>query len=233
MAGYICKIVLEDTHPPVWRRVVVPERITFAEMHEIIQVIFGWEDEHLHDFSIPADHIRIDDGEEFSEEDYNEKDTLVGAFFNNYKWIRYTYDFGDDWRHKINIEKKDDAYDKRYATLLKFKGNNFMEDSGGVWYGENQETEEYNVEYVNRQLEKMLFTRHDELQEEVLLKDKLRTIQEAINKLFLLKYMELSSLRVCTKCISIYIRIIRIKRNSRVMYTGMQDSIHLSGRCIC
>lgn len=29
MAGYICKIVIEDTHPPVWRRVIVPDRITF------------------------------------------------------------------------------------------------------------------------------------------------------------------------------------------------------------
>ena len=30
MAGYICKIVIEDTHPPVWRRVVIPDKITFC-----------------------------------------------------------------------------------------------------------------------------------------------------------------------------------------------------------
>lgn len=60
MAGYICKIVIEDTHPPVWRRVVIPERITFAELHEIIQILFGWDDAHLHDFQIPADRIYID-----------------------------------------------------------------------------------------------------------------------------------------------------------------------------
>ncbi len=33
MAGYILKIVLEDTHPPVWRRVVIPERISFYELN--------------------------------------------------------------------------------------------------------------------------------------------------------------------------------------------------------
>ena len=36
MAGYICKIIIENTHPPVWRRVIVPNRITFKELHEVL-----------------------------------------------------------------------------------------------------------------------------------------------------------------------------------------------------
>lgn len=44
MAGYILKIVIEDTHLPVWRRVMVPDKLTFADLHEIIQVLFGWEE---------------------------------------------------------------------------------------------------------------------------------------------------------------------------------------------
>lgn len=47
MAGYICKIVMENTHPPVWRRVLIPDKITFEELHEIIQILFGWDNEHL------------------------------------------------------------------------------------------------------------------------------------------------------------------------------------------
>ena len=31
MPGYTCKIVIEDTHPPVWRRVIIPDQITFFE----------------------------------------------------------------------------------------------------------------------------------------------------------------------------------------------------------
>ena len=27
--GYTCKIVIEDTHPPVWRRVIIPDQINF------------------------------------------------------------------------------------------------------------------------------------------------------------------------------------------------------------
>ena len=36
MAGYMLKVLLEDTHPPVWRRIIVPEKITFADLHDSI-----------------------------------------------------------------------------------------------------------------------------------------------------------------------------------------------------
>ena len=111
MAGYICKIVIEDTHPPVWRRVVIPDKITFFELHQIIQTVFQWEDVHLHDFRIPSDDIVInDEGEDGQGYNYGEFDTTIDYIFENYKWIRYTYDFGDDWRHRINIEKYDPEY---------------------------------------------------------------------------------------------------------------------------
>ena len=43
MPGYTCKIVIEDTHPPVWRRVIIPDQITFFELHKIIQIILQIE----------------------------------------------------------------------------------------------------------------------------------------------------------------------------------------------
>ena len=56
MAGYILKIVIEDTHPPVWRRIMVPDHITFADLHNMIQLVVVGEDVNLHDFSIRMDH---------------------------------------------------------------------------------------------------------------------------------------------------------------------------------
>ena len=107
MAGYILKIVIEDTHPPVWRRILIPEKITFEELHRVIQIIFGWSGEHLHDFRIPSEYICIDDGEEaWDAYHYVETETLVESFLLEYKWVRYTYDFGDEWRHKIIYEKR-------------------------------------------------------------------------------------------------------------------------------
>ena len=43
------------------RRVIVPNRITFEELHEVIQILFSWENEHLHEFAVPGDRIYISD----------------------------------------------------------------------------------------------------------------------------------------------------------------------------
>lgn len=134
MAGYILKITIENTHPPVWRRIIIPEKITFADLHEMIQIVFGWEDEPCHDFRIPSKYICIDDGQELrGRYHYMEGETPVESFLLSNNWVRYTYDLGDMWHHKIVYEKTDETYEKRYATLLKFKGDNFLEDSEENW----------------------------------------------------------------------------------------------------
>lgn len=167
MAGYICKIVIEDTHPPVWRRVVIPDKITFFELHQIIQTVFQWEDVHLHDFRIPSDDIVInDEGEDGWSYNYGEFDTTIDYFFENYKWIRYTYDFGDDWRHRINIEKYDPEYKERCSKLLKYKGDNFMEDSGGIWAGEMEDSRyPFDKEFVENQLDAISFPEYEQKKE--------------------------------------------------------------------
>lgn len=43
MSGISIKITLENTHPSVWRRVIISENISFADLHEVIQTVFGWE----------------------------------------------------------------------------------------------------------------------------------------------------------------------------------------------
>lgn len=82
MAGHVLKIMLEDTHPPVWRRIIVPERITFEELHEMIQIIFDWDDDHLHDFHIPSKNLCIDNGEDsWNFNHYREDETLLEQIF--------------------------------------------------------------------------------------------------------------------------------------------------------
>ena len=135
MAGYVLKITMENTHPPVWRRVVIPEKITFADLHEIIQVLFGWQDVHLHDFSYLKDYFQVVSSEQDSYYGalHLETETLVDPYLKQYPWIRYTYDFGDTWEHKIVLEKELADFTERHAVLLKLKGDHFMEDSGGIF----------------------------------------------------------------------------------------------------
>lgn len=183
MAGYICKIVIETTHPPVWRRVIVPERITFEELHEIIQILFSWENEHLHEFEVPGDRIYISDRDDTWANYYNESETLIDVFFKNYKWLRYTYDFGDNWRHRINIEKIDEEYQERRVTLLKFKGDNFTEDRDRV-RGEDHVRNTFDSTKAEQKLNRMNLSLHEELQQVKLLKQSLHDLTENLKKLF-------------------------------------------------
>ena len=149
MAAYIVKVMIEGTHPPVWRRIAVPERILYSDLHDILQTAFGWDGMHLHDFSFPGSDFRV----VMSKEDMDfgdcvlEKNRLIDEDITRTGWFRYTYDFGDNWQHKVIFEKVDPAYTKRCATILKWKGDNYNEDVGGVYGAEFLLTDEAKEEY--------------------------------------------------------------------------------------
>ncbi len=46
------KISLQDSKPPIWRRILIDKDATFFELHQIIQIVMGWHNSHLHQFEI-------------------------------------------------------------------------------------------------------------------------------------------------------------------------------------
>ncbi len=46
------RIELMRIEPHVWRRVIVPETVTLAKLHQILQAAMGWTDSHLHEYVI-------------------------------------------------------------------------------------------------------------------------------------------------------------------------------------
>jgi len=48
------KVSLTDVSPPVWRRLEVPADLTLAELHDVLQAVFGWDNMHLHAFERPV-----------------------------------------------------------------------------------------------------------------------------------------------------------------------------------
>jgi hypothetical protein len=49
---YQLKVTLQEIHPPIWRRMQIWEDATLAQLHRALQIIMGWEDYHLHEFTI-------------------------------------------------------------------------------------------------------------------------------------------------------------------------------------
>jgi Plasmid pRiA4b ORF-3-like protein len=99
-------IELRGTKPKVWRRVLVPETITLLRLHLVIQAAFGWSHSHLHEF-MAGDGERYgtaDPGDEEGEPLISENTGLTTALRRS--TLDYVYDFGDDWTHRIKVERK-------------------------------------------------------------------------------------------------------------------------------
>lgn len=102
---YQIKITLVGAKPPIWRRLHVRGDTTLREFNIIIQEAMGWLGGHLHEFDVDGtaygDPRESEPGECLNEAKY----TLQTLITGEKQVIRYTYDFGDDWEHKIVVEK--------------------------------------------------------------------------------------------------------------------------------
>jgi hypothetical protein len=131
------KIQIEDiTKPPVWRRVIVPATFTFHLFHYVIQAAFGWDGGHLYQFSergsSSGEVIGIPGEEDWEPVTDSNTKKLKDVFTKEGKKYTYTYDFGDDWVHKITLEKIIDEK-RTNATCIDGKGACPPENCGGVW----------------------------------------------------------------------------------------------------
>jgi len=92
------KITLCDSTPLIWRRVRVPQTSTFAQLHRILQTLFGWSNSHLHAFHV---------GAPYGSPKIPARKTLSAYFTQPKQTAMYLYDFGDSWEHLITCEAID------------------------------------------------------------------------------------------------------------------------------
>ncbi|MEZ5480249.1 MAG: plasmid pRiA4b ORF-3 family protein [Thiolinea sp.] len=134
---YQLKIQLEGSKPPIWRRILVDSSNTLAELHELIQDSMGWEDAHLHHFIHGRDFYSSPnpfDGE-LLEDSLDAGRYRIDQLLKKEKdALRYEYDFGDGWLHKITLEKilpTDPAQQLPWCVTGKRACP--PEDCGGIW----------------------------------------------------------------------------------------------------
>ncbi|HET8843188.1 MAG TPA: plasmid pRiA4b ORF-3 family protein [Ktedonobacteraceae bacterium] len=118
----------------MWRRLLVRSDCTIAMLHTILQVAFGWSDEHLHQFLIRGKPYGIGriGGIIF---DDNPRQVLLRDFhFRPKETFVYEYDLRDLWQHEIRLEQVllfDPA--KQYPICIGSKRRGPLEDCGGPW----------------------------------------------------------------------------------------------------
>jgi hypothetical protein len=126
---------------PVWRRILVPSTYNFWDLHVAIQDAMGWEDRHLHQFTLddPAGGGRVRLGIPDDSGFYAVNEVLAGWEHRLRKYLKpgslpalYTYDFGDEWQHEVLLEAilpADNTQD--LPRCIAGAGNCPPEDSGG------------------------------------------------------------------------------------------------------
>ena len=135
--AYQLKIILADSEPEIWRRVLVPFEMTLAQLHEVIQLAMGWENLHDYRFQLGLATEKIDCAPQQNLADVLAPDAQQSLYYN--------YDAVSGWLHRIEVEalevgilgKGDPAVDPvRSLSLPTCTGGEMAcppEGTGGVW----------------------------------------------------------------------------------------------------
>ena len=180
------KITLDLENHDIWRRIIVPYHITFKKLHDILQTVFNWQDYHLHDFYIlDGDEpvVNLVCGEDAFEYPNNvpmiiETGIKLSEYIPKHSRIDYTYDFGDNWQHHIEVEEIIENYTVNYPVCIEGRGNTPPEDVGGeggydefleaitdpdhpehkafIEWGKMQWYKDFDIDLVNRKLKRIM-----------------------------------------------------------------------------
>ena len=132
------RVWLWGINPPIWRRIIVSPDLNFAELHEALQACFGWQNSHMHQFTVGG---LVLGAPEFEDGGLGQRRVLDAADlalrdldFHRIKnpYFLYEYDFGDGWVHQLDLEThvRVDNPEKK-VHLLAGERSGPPEDSGG------------------------------------------------------------------------------------------------------
>lgn len=176
---YQLKITLRDSRPPIWRRVLFDGSTNLFELHQIIQIVMGWTDSHLHQFIINEEYYAMPDPYAMRSLKNERRFSLNQVAPEENIKFTYEYDFGDSWEHQILVEKISSS-DPNALSPVCIKGKRACppEDVGGVWgyegfleamsdpnhpdhdrwlewWGESFDPEAFDLEKINLKLQRL------------------------------------------------------------------------------
>jgi len=93
--AYQLRVTLVDSAPEVWREIRVPAYTQLKDLHDILQIAMGWENQHPYLF-------RAELGQSPCSADQVLIDVLTAT---GYQPMYYTYDLTGGWLHRIDAQK--------------------------------------------------------------------------------------------------------------------------------
>ncbi|MCC6270400.1 MAG: plasmid pRiA4b ORF-3 family protein [Microbacteriaceae bacterium] len=143
------RVAIIGSEPEIWRQLEVDADLCLTDLHDVLQIAFGWRDSHLHSFTdhdpfSPQHQLpRIgrpprtwapDDPYGDDEEVLPESEWTLAQVFDGFDGpLFYLYDFGDGWIHLIElVERIVEEQKAPKAVLLRGERRGPLEDSGGI-----------------------------------------------------------------------------------------------------
>lgn len=136
----LLRIELLHVARPVWREVIVPCDRSLLDLHQIVQAVMPWDNDHMHEFFVK-------DGRRFERlvklrglheirsledlEDIEEEEAIGRHLKRTGSAIRYIYDFGDEWDHLIKAVKMPPLDEPASMRCVAGEGAAPLEDCGG------------------------------------------------------------------------------------------------------
>jgi hypothetical protein len=128
------KITLLGSQPLIWRQFQVTDDYRFDRFHQVVFLVMGWMNSHLHEFDIGERKIGmlLGDGMDLPGLEDETKIFLKDMNFKEGDAFRYLYDFGDNWEHLLEVEKVTVGALSAPSCL---NGQNAcpLEDCGGIY----------------------------------------------------------------------------------------------------
>ena len=169
--------------PRISRTLELPVGLNLALLHEVLQAAFGWTDSHLHQFLIGGLTFGAPEFDEdglFDHRTFEATETHLIDFTFSYDekkplHILYEYDFGDCWRHHIDMHRVPREQGANYPRCTAGSRSGPPEDVGGTygyaefldawrdpehedhrqmrtWVGKKFEPERFDLEATNKQI---------------------------------------------------------------------------------
>jgi hypothetical protein len=131
---YQLRVVLHGISPLIWRRLLVPATATIAELHSVLQTVFGWGGEHLHRFVIHGTEYGISylGGPGFRDD--ARKVRLDELRLRAGERFTYEYNFIAGWGVDLRVEKIQPSEPARgYPRCVGGRRAGPPKDWGGPW----------------------------------------------------------------------------------------------------